>query len=186
MKFYISSFLYLLLLLICTLSTLEAQTTISASCGNCNEPVSANSKVGDQCPHCRVIWGKEHTSEKTNYASSRKPKSLQEIINERAAARVSSNYGGTTPKFASQELGSNLDYDNSDFMYEESNTIKNSNLRSSPSLDSEILGVIPKNASIRITKKLNDWVKISYMGNMIGETRYYTYTGWLHRSNVVF
>jgi hypothetical protein len=40
-------------------ATINAQT--SKSCGQCHNPVSANSKVGDYCPYCNVRWGYENT-----------------------------------------------------------------------------------------------------------------------------
>ena len=40
----------------------------SKSCGACNRSVSIYSTVGDRCPHCGVIWGRENTT--TDYYSS--------------------------------------------------------------------------------------------------------------------
>jgi DNA-directed RNA polymerase subunit RPC12/RpoP len=57
---------YLLLsLFISSLGILEAQTTVSASCGSCHKPVSSSSKIGDTCPHCGLTWGRENTSQTT-------------------------------------------------------------------------------------------------------------------------
>jgi predicted RNA-binding Zn-ribbon protein involved in translation (DUF1610 family) len=41
-----------------------AQTyhTISKHCEKCGGAVSIDSKVGDTCPHCGVVWGGEHTT----------------------------------------------------------------------------------------------------------------------------
>lgn len=36
-------------------------TTVSKKCENCGGIVSNNASVGDTCPHCGVIWGKENT-----------------------------------------------------------------------------------------------------------------------------
>jgi predicted RNA-binding Zn-ribbon protein involved in translation (DUF1610 family) len=65
-KFYI-------LLLITTLTFFNDQrcfaqsyTTTSKSCGKCGKSVSSNSKIGDKCPHCGVIWGRENSHTTTS------------------------------------------------------------------------------------------------------------------------
>ena len=166
MKKNISKSLQFPLFLIFTFCTLllQAQTTVSKSCGKCHKPVSEYATIGDVCPHCGVRWGYENTSKTT---SNRKV-----------------DYRLPLPSDYEMNLPSS---DNSDFMFQQSNTVRNSNLRSAPSKDSEVMGVLPKNSSIIITKKLGDWVKISYVGNLSNEQfNIQTYTGWLHISNVVF
>lgn len=37
----------------------ENFTVTEARCGKCGKQVSPDSKVGDRCPHCGVIWGRE-------------------------------------------------------------------------------------------------------------------------------
>jgi hypothetical protein len=41
----------------------EYETTqeVTKSCGKCGGAVSSLSKVGDTCPHCHVIWGRENS-----------------------------------------------------------------------------------------------------------------------------
>lgn len=166
MKNIISKSLQFSLLLMCTFGTLllQAQTTVSKSCGKCHKPVSQYATIGDVCPHCGVRWGYENTSKTTSTRTV--------------------DYSLPSPSDYDMKLPS---YDNSDFMFQQSNTVRNSNLRSAPSKDSEVMVVLPKNASITITKKLGDWVKISYIGNLSNEQfNIQTYTGWLHISNVVF
>jgi predicted RNA-binding Zn-ribbon protein involved in translation (DUF1610 family) len=47
-------------------SLVNGQT--SKSCGACHRDVSAYSTVGQRCPHCGVIWGRENTT--TRYVDS--------------------------------------------------------------------------------------------------------------------
>ena len=51
--------------------TFKAQTytTESKNCGSCQREVSINSRIGDKCPHCGVIWGRENTTHTTDYNS---------------------------------------------------------------------------------------------------------------------
>lgn len=41
--------------------------SVEKRCGNCGRVVSSSAKVGDRCPYCGVIWGRESTSTKTTY-----------------------------------------------------------------------------------------------------------------------
>lgn len=34
-------------------------TVVSKRCVACGKPVSINSRIGQRCPHCGVIWGEE-------------------------------------------------------------------------------------------------------------------------------
>lgn len=132
--------------------------TVSATCGSCGKAVSANSKVGDRCPYCGVIWGSENSTTKTT------------------TIPATPNYD--LPTYSSTGSGVSL--------YQLSNTTRNSNLRASPSTNSEILGVLPKNSSILIEEQSGDWFKIQFSGKLIDETSFQTYHGWLHKSNVVY
>ncbi len=58
-------FLVLIVLANTDFSYAQTYTTTSKSCGKCGKSVSANSKIGDRCPHCGVIWGRENTSTST-------------------------------------------------------------------------------------------------------------------------
>ena len=47
-------------------SDVTAQTTVvTKRCGNCGQPVSETASVGDRCPHCGIIWGREKTARPT-------------------------------------------------------------------------------------------------------------------------
>ena len=48
-----------------TFSQSYETTTITKSCGSCGGAVSRYAKVGDKCPHCGAIWGRENTHTKT-------------------------------------------------------------------------------------------------------------------------
>jgi uncharacterized protein YgiM (DUF1202 family) len=50
----------------------QTYTTESKNCGKCQKEVSIYSKVGDRCPHCGVVWGKEntHTKYENDYFNS--------------------------------------------------------------------------------------------------------------------
>ncbi len=39
----------------------SGMVTMSKSCGKCQKAVANTSKVGDRCPHCGVVWGREVT-----------------------------------------------------------------------------------------------------------------------------
>ena len=62
-----------LILTLCSFIILNVHLTYaqsSASCGKCGGAVSANSRVGQRCPHCGVIWGRENTSYSNSYTDS--------------------------------------------------------------------------------------------------------------------
>ena len=43
-------------------SSSSGMSITSKSCGKCGKGVPNSSKVGDQCPHCGVIWGLERVT----------------------------------------------------------------------------------------------------------------------------
>lgn len=161
--------------------TANAQTHVSKRCGSCHKPVSANSRVGQRCPHCGVKWGYENESRSTDIPNRSNnttyPKSLSDYIEEEK--RKSDYYPSTNYDYPYSSGSSS--YNSSDFTYEQSTVVRRSNLRSAPSTDSEVLGILPKNASIVITKFLSDWVKVEYR-----DSNFNLYIGWLYRSNVVY
>ena len=61
-------------LFFCCLSSVkvnaQAYTTVSKSCGSCGGTVSSSSRIGQRCPHCGVVWGKENTHESSHRSSS--------------------------------------------------------------------------------------------------------------------
>lgn len=62
MKNILSSILlWIFLFLSIAPSISQTNRTTSKSCGKCGKSVSASSKVGDKCPHCGVVWGRENT-----------------------------------------------------------------------------------------------------------------------------
>lgn len=48
----------------------QSYTTISKSCGSCGGAVSSSSRIGQRCPHCGVIWGRENTHGTTSRTST--------------------------------------------------------------------------------------------------------------------
>ena len=62
-------------------SNAQTYTTTSKSCGKCGKSVSANSKIGDRCPHCGVIWGRENTHTSTSTYSSPSYRSSSNYLN---------------------------------------------------------------------------------------------------------
>jgi hypothetical protein len=59
---------YLIPVIVSLFISILANGQSSKSCGACNRSVSNYSGVGDRCPHCGVIWGRENTS--TKYVDS--------------------------------------------------------------------------------------------------------------------
>lgn len=118
-------------------STTQTTTVISANCGKCGRSVSKYSKIGDVCPYCRTTWGGSQSNKiKQTYNSS---------------SSISDNYSSTGKE-------------DSFSIYEATITIKNTNLRSAPNFDAEIICTIPKESEIKIVKKQGDWVKIHFNG----------------------
>ena len=145
------------------LSYSQTTTTVTASCGKCGRSVPSTSSVGGTCPHCGARWDRENKSTTTSDNSIYQfPPLLQGSY---LLPRNTRTYGDE----------SNL--------YENSTVIRNCKLRSSPSTNSEILGLLAKNSSIIIKKRKGDWLKITYNGNLEGE--FGSYVGWIHNSNVV-
>jgi hypothetical protein len=57
-------------------------TSVSKTCGSCYLSVSANSKIGDYCPHCNVRWGYENSTRSgatSTYKSSPEIKSKDQV-----------------------------------------------------------------------------------------------------------
>ena len=135
----------------------QAYTTVSKSCGSCDGAVSSSSRIGQRCPHCGVIWGKENT-----HTSSHR------------SAASHSDYDNTV----TVEDGN---------MFQMSNTIVNCNLRSAPNSKSSILGQIGRNQSITITQRRGNWVKINFFGSLLGDGQYNSssYVGWVQIGCVV-
>lgn len=84
------------LFLVCTSSTqlLQAQTTVSKSCGKCQKPVSQYATIGDVCPHCGVRWGYENTKQTKSTIS----------INDSHSTNNSNNYETEIKYFVRQFL----------------------------------------------------------------------------------
>jgi uncharacterized protein YgiM (DUF1202 family) len=160
-----------ILTILCSYNVI-AQTIESKSCGKCHKPVSINSSAGQRCPHCGVRWGRESTSTTTRYT-------YEPPAQEYAPPIVKPPI--VNPYFDAS--GSN--YNSERLVYEQSNTIKYCNLRSGPTTNSTVLGSLPKDFSITITKISGDWVKIRFYGNSDYGEQGRTYVGWLHKSNVV-
>ena len=148
-------------LLFCCLSSVkvnaQAYTTVSKSCGSCGGAVSSSSRIGQRCPHCGVIWGRENTHKSSHRSSA----SYSEFDNTVAV-----------------EDGN---------MFQMSNTIVNCNLRSAPNSKSSILGQIGRNQSITITQRKGNWVKIRFFGSLMGDEQYSmsSYVGWVQIGYVV-
>lgn len=135
----------------------QSYSTISKSCGSCGGAVSSSSRIGQRCPHCGVIWGKENT-----HTSSRR------------SAASNSDFDNN---------GSDADGN----MFQMSNTIVNCNLRSAPNSKASILGQIGRNQSTTITQRRGNWVKISFFGSLMGDGQYNSssYVGWVQIRCVV-
>lgn len=119
---------------------------VTATCGKCGNKVSPNSKIGDMCPHCKAIWGDEKTSKTSSSITQNK------IITNRNST-------------------SNSTYEES--LYERTITIRDSNLRSSPNINSQKICTIPKEEEIILTKKNGDWYRIEYLGASVEEINDY-------------
>jgi uncharacterized protein YgiM (DUF1202 family) len=155
MKNYILSLALILSISALSFKSVAQSNTVSKNCGSCKKDVSANSKVGQTCPHCRVKWGYENTHTENNI-----------------------------PIFANEPTPySDYSYSNSSSMYEPSTIIRLANLRAAPSTKSEVLMQLEKNQSVTITKISGDWAKVTFIGSYNGS--FGTYHGWLHISNVV-
>lgn len=71
----------------------QTTTTVSARCGKCAKAVSSSSKVGDRCPHCHVIWGRENlstTNSKYQLSESSLP-SKNSLSNPKSGVQVDKN-----------------------------------------------------------------------------------------------
>lgn len=53
-------------------SIAQSYTTSTKSCGKCGKQVSNTSKIGDRCPHCGVVWGRENTTTSSRIVNSSK------------------------------------------------------------------------------------------------------------------
>ena len=99
-------FISILLLAFLTIGSVDfsysqTYTTTSKNCGKCGKSVSANSKVGDKCPHCGVIWGKENSHSTTSTSSSPKyPSSSSEYLYR---SPIKSSSKGSSEKRAVKE-----------------------------------------------------------------------------------
>ena len=171
-KLFFLSALFTLVALCYPSSPLFAQsrrTKLSATCGSCGRAVAASSRVGQRCPHCGVIWGRENTTTTTGPSYS--------------IPKYSTNNFADVPNYNSGSLGG---YDSSFGLDNESNTIRTCNLRAAPSAKAVVLGSIPRNSSVTILKRSGGWVKVSYMGSLGGDYNIGMYRGWLQRSNLVY
>ena len=69
-----------------TLSLLNSQaeaqsyTTTSKNCGKCGKKVSEFAEVGDKCPYCGVVWGKENTQTSTTKFHTQKSYTIPTLV----------------------------------------------------------------------------------------------------------
>lgn len=73
--FFLSLSLFITCFSISNMSKAQSYTSVSKTCGACGGIVSTNARVGQRCPHCGVIWGRENshtttTSQKTQFPTS--------------------------------------------------------------------------------------------------------------------
>lgn len=145
------------------------RTKLSARCGSCGKAVSANSRVGQRCPHCGVIWGRENTTTTTSPSYS-----------------IPNYNTNTLPDVSNYNSGSFDNLGGSSFLDSESNTIRTCSLRAAPSAKAVALGTLPRNSSVTILKRSGAWVKVSYFGSLGGDYNIGSYRGWVQRSNLVY
>lgn len=72
------------------------------------------------------------------------------------------------------------DYGNSDSY---KTVLKNSNLRITPSINGDKLGVIPANSRVNILDYNSEWYKVSYTGSFVDDFITDTYYGWVSKTN---
>ena len=146
------------------------RTKLSASCGKCGRAVAATSRVGQRCPHCGVVWGRENKTTTTSPSD------------------YNSDFGTTKmPDMSDYNSGSFGGNSDSPFFEGETNTVRTCTLRAAPSAKAVSLGSVPKNSSVTILKKSGEWVKVSYIGVLSGDGyNVNTYRGWMHSSNLVY
>jgi predicted RNA-binding Zn-ribbon protein involved in translation (DUF1610 family) len=176
-KLYFLALLSTLLAFITPSGSLHAQsrkrTKLSANCGKCGRAVAATSRVGQRCPHCGVVWGRENTTTTTS------------------PSYYNSDFGTTkmpdlSEYTSSGSLGGMSGMGGSPFE-NETNTIRTCTLRAAPSTKAVGLGSISKNSSVTILKRSGEWVKVSYFGTLGGDGyNINTYRGWIHSSNLVY
>lgn len=140
------------------------QTTITQkTCGRCGGIVSNSAKVGDKCPHCGVIWGKENTKTTTNYNNYTRPSSSY------SSSKYNSSSNYSTPK-------STNSYTPSRFIgFYDAKTICKTNLKASPDNNSNTLKVLPQGTKISVTHQNGSWYYVRYM--YLVKDPYYNYNG---------
>lgn len=79
MKRQLLKYTLIIVLGLLNIPKINAQTAVFKSCSKCKNKVSIYSKVGDKCPYCGVIWGRENqfvntltTVDKNNEINSNK------------------------------------------------------------------------------------------------------------------
>lgn len=114
----------------CALNFVYSQS--SASCGKCGGAVSIHSSVGDRCPHCGVIWGRENTSYKETY---------------------------TTPNYNYNNYNyNNYSFPNTGRAY----VTSNSNLRAVASKSGYVKTVVPAYSYVTVNGRYGEWYSVSY------------------------
>ena len=71
LTFYLGIILYSERTFAQTYGEYETTQEVTKSCGKCGGAVSSLSKVGDTCPHCRVVWGRENSMGGSVYRNNR-------------------------------------------------------------------------------------------------------------------
>jgi uncharacterized protein YgiM (DUF1202 family) len=132
--------LFIFFLLFGIVGNANAQT--SKSCGSCKAPVSANSKVGDYCPHCGVRWGYE---------------------NESRTQRTIPSYTPPSNPIYPRNFGS------SKYGMISSN---NANVRSGPSKNYSVEYVLYFGNTVTLIEKVGDWYYLSYFDTNSFTTAY--------------
>lgn len=69
----------------------QTYTTSTKNCGKCGKQVSASAKVGDRCPHCGVVWGRENSHSTTTTIPSVYPNSSYPITSSNPKSQSTTN-----------------------------------------------------------------------------------------------
>ncbi len=80
----------------------QSYTTVSKACGSCGGVVSSLSRIGQRCPHCSVIWGRENEKRSTHTVKKRQTSNSTSTItncNLRLTANPKSVIIGVIPSY---------------------------------------------------------------------------------------
>lgn len=134
--------------------------TESKSCGSCGGIVSKTAKVGDRCPHCGVIWGRENTTRKSTTYHDYRP-SYPSVPSYSPSSYSSIPSYSSTPSYSSSSTIPTALLPATHLMTH-GVVRSNANLREQPYKGAYVLKVIPKGTKVLVTKKQGNWFYVSY------------------------